>query len=68
MLFVIALGTCGLPGGGLWLFMLIMVVYWFSSWCRYFSHSDVGLYCMVLGGMFAIVCIFAWVMGRGISL
>ena len=27
------------------------------SWCRYFGHSIVGLYCMVLGGMVAIMCI-----------
>ena len=53
---------------GVWLFMHIMVVYWFSSWCRYFGHSNVGLYCMVLGGMVAIMCISAWVMGRGFSL
>ena len=33
-------GICGLPGeGGLSLLMLIMVVYWFSNWCRYFDRS-----------------------------
>ena len=35
-----------------------MVVYWFSNWCMYFGHYGVGLYCMVLGGMVAIMCIF----------
>jgi hypothetical protein len=68
MLVFIMLVTCGLHGGGLWLFMLIIMVYWFSSWCRYFGHSDVGLCYMVLGGTVAIMCIFAWVMGRGSSL
>jgi hypothetical protein len=34
-----------------------MVVYWFFNWCRYVGHSDVGLYCMVLGGKVAIICI-----------
>ena len=58
MLVVIAWDTCGLPKG-FWLCMLSMVVHWFSNWCRYFSHSDVGLYCMVLGGMIAIVCVTA---------
>ena len=48
--------------------MLIMVVCWFSNWCRYFGHSGVGLYCMVLSGMVTIVCISAWVLGRGFSL
>ena len=48
ILVVILMGTCGLHGGRFWLFLLIMVVYWFFNWCRYFGHSDVGLYCMVL--------------------
>ena len=39
-----------------WLFMLIMVENRFSSWCRYFGHFVVGLYCMVLGEMVAIMC------------
>ena len=35
-----------------------MVVYWFSNQCRYFGHSDVGLHCMVLGGMATVITIF----------
>lgn len=40
------------------LFMIIMMVYWFFHWCRYFGHCNVGLYYMQLGGMVSIVCIF----------
>ena len=68
MLVVSVLGVLDLPREGFWLCMLIMVVYWFSSWCRYFGHSVVGLYCMVLGGMVAIMCTFACVTGRRFSL
>ena len=45
-----------------------MMVYWFSNWCRYFGHSCVGLHCMVLRGMVAIMCISVWVVGRIFSL
>lgn len=45
-----------------------MVVYWFSNWCRYVGLSNVGLYCIVLGGMVAIICISTYVMGNGFSL
>ena len=68
MLVVSVLGIHDLPREGFWLCMLIMVVYWFSSWCRYFGHSVVGLYCMVLDGMVAIMSNSAYVIGRGFSL
>ena len=47
---------------------VFMVVYWFCNWCRHFGHSRMGLYCMVLGGMVIIICIYAWEIGRGGSL
>ena len=50
---VSVLGVLVLPREGFC--MLIMVVYWCSSWCKHFGHSVVGLYCMVLGGMVAIM-------------
>ena len=34
----------------------------------YFGHSGVGLYCMMLGEMVKIVCMSAWVIGKGLSL
>ena len=68
MLAVSVLSILDLTREGFWLCMLIMVVYWFSSWCRYFGHFVVGLYCMVFGGMVAIMCTFACVNGRGFSL
>ena len=68
MLAVSVLGNLDLPREGFWLYMLIMMVYWFPSWCSYFGHFVVGLYCMVLGGMVAIMCTFACVTGRGFFL
>lgn len=44
--------------------MHIMAVYWFSRCCRYFGHSGVGMYCMVLGGMVMIVCVCVYVVDR----
>ena len=65
---VSVLRVCWYPSRDLWLWMHTMVVYWFSRWWRYFGHSGVGLYCMVLGEMVKIVRMSAWVIGRGFPL
>lgn len=48
---------------GLCKWIFIMVIDWYSNRCKYFGHSGVGLYRMVLGGMVVIMCISAWQQG-----
>lgn len=52
--------NCRFYVGDLWLWMHMIDVYWFLCSCRYWGHSTVGLYSMVLiwgGGGLRILCI-----------
>ena len=40
--------NCRFHVGDLWLWMHMIDVYWFLCSCRYWGHSTVGLYSMVL--------------------